>query len=271
MNTPEATGTLVDGRTYRATSYVVEIADSAGAVIQTVDSNDIKEVQRKNTTVRIKPRKGKDLVLQTASIDDAGRLEAIARSSLAQTSQPAKRGGIGRALRFGCGGLIALVVLVIVIVAVSSAGGSKSNSKSNATGQTSAGKGANVGQYSTGGSATSKELAMTLTTISDPYTSPNQFTQPKAGNRFVVYHVTAKDVDTRPHTVNEFSFKLKTDDNHVYDPSIVVTSDTGFKAFNLSTGEITEGDVAFEVPQGAKIVELKYDNGIGSDDLFWRP
>ncbi|HEY7296092.1 MAG TPA: DUF4352 domain-containing protein [Dehalococcoidia bacterium] len=79
-----------------------------------------------------------------------------------------------------------------------------------------------------------------------------------------------KNVDSHEHTVNEASFKIKTLDNHVYGPGIVVTEGSGFKAINLSAGEVTDGNVVFELPQGVEVGELRYDNGFGSDDLFWR-
>jgi len=172
-----------------------------------------------------------------ATLDDAGRLETAINTALG-ASGAKSGGGVGKKIAIGCGGLIGLVVVVIVIVAIAGAAGNKSKGSGNAaSGKTKA----NVGPYAVGGVATSKELQITLNVVTDPYTSGNQFSQPSSGNRFILIHATAKDVDSREHTVNEFSFHLKTADSHVYNPDFVVTSGQQFRATALRAGEVTEG------------------------------
>lgn len=145
MDPRDVMGMLADGGRYRVTAYMVEVADPAGAVRETVDRNDVKEVQRKGQTVTIKRRKGKDLVLQAATLDDAGRLESVLRGVPAAAVQPVKgSGGFIRKAGIGCGGLIGLVVLIVIIVSVASNGSKKdeqaaatTSAPNSATGQTS--------------------------------------------------------------------------------------------------------------------------------------
>ncbi len=257
MNQPETTGTLASGRTFRVTGYLLDVNEADGALTARVDATDLRGVRREGTLVTVERSKGGPLRLNGASIDDAGRLELALRAML---PQPQKQQGGGalrafKAVTIGCGGLTVLIVAAFFVV-VAANGSIKNKPKYN------------IVLYQAGATAQTSELSLTLQTINDPWTSDNQFDQPQSGNKFIRYHVIAKDVDKRDHTVNEFSFKLTTSDSHAYDPTITVD---GFKAFNLSAGQITEGDVVFEVPATATVKELKYDNGIGSDDLFWRP
>ena len=119
MNQQVVTGSLADGGSYRATSYMVELTDGTGAVHQTVDMNDIKSIQRRGTRLTIKRRQGSDLTLDAASLDDAGRLETLLRVSTAQPAPAARqRGGLARKLMIGCGGLIVVLVVLGVIIAI---------------------------------------------------------------------------------------------------------------------------------------------------------
>jgi hypothetical protein len=84
-----------------------------------VDRNEIAAVRRQGTTVTVKRRKGGDVVVQGADLDAAGRLEAaLGGGSPAAAGQRPRGSGIGTALKWGCGGVVALVVLVVVAVAV---------------------------------------------------------------------------------------------------------------------------------------------------------
>jgi hypothetical protein len=131
---------------------------------------------------------------------------------------------------------------------------------------------ANVASYATGATARTGALAMTLDAITDPALNDYRHYAPAAGDRFVLYHVTATNVDKGEHIVDYYSFKLKTADNSVYSPYRFSLTDTykPFRSITLSKGEISDGDIAFEIPQDAQASELKYDTGSGSSDLFWR-
>ena len=257
MNPGETIGRLASGRTFRATGYLLDVNEESGEPTARVDAAEMVAVLRTGTLVTLQRRKGGPLRLEGATIDDAGRLELALRAMLPVKQQQGR--GALKMLAMGCGGLLALAVVgvIVLVVAVAVGGGAKKSGPKH-----------NIVAYAPGTTAQTSELALTLQSIDDPFTSGNQFIQPGTGNRFIRFHVVAKDVDTRDHTVNDFSFKLTTSDHHTYDPTISLD---GFKAFSLSAGQITEGDIVFEAPAGASVAELKYDNGLGSDDLFWRP
>lgn len=78
----DAHGELADGHHYRMSRYLLEISDPEGAVVGTMDVNDMRAVVRQGTTVRITGRTGRVFPFVGASIDDAGQLEAAVRLGL---------------------------------------------------------------------------------------------------------------------------------------------------------------------------------------------
>jgi hypothetical protein len=119
MNQQEVTGALAGGGRYRLTPYMLEVTDATGTPVAQVDRNEIAAVRRQGTTVTVKRRKGGDVVVQGADLDAAGRLEmALGGGSAAVVGQRPHGSGVGTALKWGCGGVVALVVLVVVAVAV---------------------------------------------------------------------------------------------------------------------------------------------------------
>lgn len=268
MNQQEITGALVNGGRYRATGYGVEVTDPAGAVTQEVDRNDIKEVRRKGRAVTIRRRKGKDIVLETATLDDAGRLEGALRgpAAAAVAAQPAKKGGgIGRKFLIGCGGLIALGV-VIAVIASAADGGSKDSDNKEATasgGTTSAPAAprANEARLAEGESTTAEGLTITLLQIRDPFVSPNQFSRPSAGNRHVAFKVQIENVGNRNMSANAFSFKLVDAENFQHQAESIVFAEQSLlgQAQSLGGGAKIEGWVGFQVKEGVALKELTYD------------
>jgi hypothetical protein len=98
---------------------MLEVTDATGTPVAQVDRNEITAVRRQGTTVTVKRRKGGDVVVQGADLDAAGRLEmALGGGSAAVVGQRPRGSGVGTALKWGCGGVVALVVLVVVAVAV---------------------------------------------------------------------------------------------------------------------------------------------------------
>lgn len=110
MEQGEVIGTLADGGTYRATSYLVELRDVDGNVTSTLDANEIAGVQRRDRTVIIRRRSGPSVVIEAAGLEDAGRLESAIRAAVPAV---AKAGGGGRGL--GCFLIGCLVLLVVGI------------------------------------------------------------------------------------------------------------------------------------------------------------
>lgn len=94
MEQSEVIGALADGGTYRATSYLVELRDAGGNVTATLDANEIAGIQRRDRTVVIRRRSGASVVVEAASLEDAGRLESAIRAAVPAI---ARAGGGGRA------------------------------------------------------------------------------------------------------------------------------------------------------------------------------
>lgn len=110
MEQGEVIGALADGGTYRATSYLVELRDAGGNVTATLDANEIAGIQRRDRTVVIRRRSGASVVVEAASLEDAGRLESAIRAAVPAI---ARAGGGGRGL--GCFLIGCLVLLVVTI------------------------------------------------------------------------------------------------------------------------------------------------------------
>lgn len=276
MNQQEATGALAEGGRFRATSYMVEVMDPAGAVLETVDANDIKEVQRKGETVTIKRRKGKDVVLRAVSLDDAGRLEGVLRSRGGPAPQVVvKKGGIPGFFRWGCGGLLGLIVIVVIVVVVSSSG-SKNNTSTSGGSTSGPASGKDVREaFAEGSSATVKTagevtIKLTIDKITDPAVSTNQFEKPAAGNRFLTVAFTIENAGQRESRGGDFL--LRTADGFEYKQKFV--SGVGAGDLNalqtLTSGGKVKTVIAFEVPEGAMVQWLKFDpNPFASGDLYF--
>ena len=285
MNEQEITGALADGGHYRVTSYMVQLGDAAGTPTQEIDRRELRGVERKGTEVRLRQRKGGDVVVRAASLDDAGRLEAALRPTAAPAAvavTPAKKGGFGRKLMLGCGGLIGLVV-VVAIIAVAAGGGSDKATKEPtqaAGGQQQAANApaasrANEATLAEGQSATAEGLKLTLLQIQDPYVSTNQFSRPATGNRFVAFKVQIENVGSREASANAFNFKLLDADNFQRQVTSVVFSEQSLldQAQSLGGGAKIEGWVGFEVKEGVALKQLTYDPNpfTQTDHIFRAP
>lgn len=117
MEQGEVVGALADGGTYRATSYLVELRDTEGNVAATLDVNEITGIQRRHRTVVIRRLSGPSLVVEAASLEDAGRLESAIRAAVPALAR-AGGGGRGR----GCFLIGCAVLLVVVAVAAAGIG-----------------------------------------------------------------------------------------------------------------------------------------------------
>lgn len=270
MNQQDVTGALANGGHYRATSYAVEVMDPDGRVTEGIDANDIAAVQRRGNVVTIKRKKGRDLVLEGATLDDAGRLEAAVRAATgAAGAQPAKKGGgFGRFLLIGCGGLTGVVILIVIIAAVATGGGTKKESAGSSGGgaageQTTGAAGAkdNVATLAEGQAATAENVKLTILQIADPFVSANQFSRPSQGNRYVAFKVQLENVGSRSVSANAFNFKLLDAENFQHQFASVVFPEQSLvgQGQELGSGAKLEGWIGFEVKDGVGLQQLVYD------------
>ena len=264
MNQQEITGRLANGGWYRATNYGVQVTDEAGTLTQEIEVNDIRQVRRDGRIVTIRRRKGGDVVLEGASIEDAGRLEGALRGPAAPAAAAQavkKRGGIGRVFLIGCGGLIGLVVLVVVIASATGGGGDDKKATSGGTTSAPAAARANEATLAQGESATAEGVKITILQIQDPFVSPNQFSRPDAGNRYVAFKLQIENVGNRNASVNAFSFKLVDAENFQHQAESIVFAEQGLigQAQSLGGGAKIEGWLGFQVKEGVGLRELTYD------------
>lgn len=276
----EVTGNLASGNTFRATSYMVQILDADGAVLKTIDVNDIASVTRTGQTVTVVQRNGERTELIGASIDDAGRLESTVRPVTPVIVQPEKKRGFGKKLGLGCLGLIGLIVGIVIIAAVASGGGDDDDSTTGNTGSTSATKQpgtdskdrhASLAVNSSGEveSLSDRKAKVTINQIQDDAKSSNSFIQPKAGNRYYALQVTVEAVGGK--TVSSGSWRLRAKDGFEYDQTFI----SGLEGESLAFGDITPGGkrqgwVVFEIPTGAQVQWVRYDeNVVVAGDLFF--
>ena len=264
MNQQEITGRLANGGSYRATGYSVQVAGADGTLTQEVDLNDIRQVQRKGAVVTIKRRRGSDVVLEGASIEDAGRLEGALRgpaTPVAAVQPVKKRGGVGRVLMIGCSGLIGLVVLGVIITMAAGGGGDDEQATSVGTTTAPAAARANEAKLTPGESATAEGITITILQIQDPFASPNQFSRPDAGNRYVAFKLQLENVGNRNASVNAFSFKLVDAENFQHQAESIVFAEQGLigQGQSLGGGAKIEGWLGFQVKEGVGLKELIYD------------
>lgn len=285
----QVTGTLADGRTYRATPYAVEILDAQGAVVETIDLSEVMELRREGLDVTFRRRKGKTLTLRGATLADAGRLETTVRPAIPQA--PAKSGGrIGGLFKWGCLGTLALVAL-IVISTMLTGGSSDGDSGAASTGSTTtvSGSGASnslstkevgtnegdvhfpleVGAVGEVQQAKDKLHRVTIVSITDNATSSNEFEKPSNGHKFWVVEILVENAG--PAEIYVGSWKLRTTADFEYDPTIAVGFGEPLNLVqNLTSGAKTQGVVVFEVPEDAQPKFLRYDpNILAKGDLYF--
>ncbi len=297
MEQQEISGALANGAHYRATSYLVEIVGPNGETT-TIDANEIKEVQRKGQQVTIKRRKGKDVVLEAASLDDAGRLETLLRQRSA-VALAAKGGGAGGIFKWGCLGTLAVIV-VIVVVAVATSGGDSGSAPKSAAGAgaptatsapaSAAGSGSQPTAAATkqvgtnkgdvhvplkeGSSGQVKEASdkihqVTIVKITDDAKSTNEFEKAQDGNKFWVVEVRVENAG--PAEIYLGQWKLRGSNDFEYDPTIAVGLGQPLNpAQNLTSGAKTQGVVVFEIPKDVTPKFLRYDpNVLLKGDLYF--
>jgi hypothetical protein len=283
MNQQELTGALAGGGRYRLTPYMLEVTDAGGVLVVQVDRNEIRAVRRQGTTVTVKRRKGGDVVVQGADLDAAGRLEmALGGGSAAVVGQRPRGSGIGTALKWGCGGVVVLVVLLGVAMAVTSGG--KKEGGTSAGPASPSGGGAAVGtnrgdvhvtlavgasgEIAPEGNA-NKRSRVTILQIVDNAVSTNRFEQPQQGKKYWAVQVEHQNVGTAE--VNSLDWKLRDSKDNEVDPKLVVgLGEMLDVAYSLTPGGKRTGWVVFEIDSDAQPRWLRADpNPFLRNDLYF--
>ena len=116
-----------------------------------------------------------------------------------------------------------------------------------------------------GGVIDGGEMSMVARTVSTAK-SLGQFQEADSGHQFVVVRLAVKNTSSAFVDFSSFwQTQLKDGQNHVYDASFGVT-DHPFDSGTLAPGEVSRGDVVYEVPTDAGDLTLQFD--LSSFDLF---
>ena len=86
---------------------------------------------------------------------------------------------------------------------------------------------------------------------------------PKAGNNFVAYNVTIRNIDVPKSTSNPENFKLRDTEGNIYRPATATyaSSINGLENVNTQPGDKVSGIIVYEVPQNATLKSLTYNSG----------
>lgn len=108
-------------------------------------------------------------------------------------------------------------------------------------------------------------LAMVAREVSRT-TSLSEFQEAESGNEYVVVRLAVKN--TSQEFIDFSSFwqtRLKDGENHVYDATFGATQ-YPFDSGTLAPGEVSRGDVVYEVPEGTEDLTLQFD--FSTFDIF---
>jgi len=102
----------------------------------------------------------------------------------------------------------------------------------------------------------------------------DEFSQPKAGNEFIVVHVKLVNNSGTDANYNEFDFHARTSSGNVTDPEASPSTYTANDELNygtLSQGGNVEGDIILETPKGDHGAELSWEPAFDSNstDNLW--
>jgi len=262
-----SSGDLRDGGTFRATPYSLELRNPDGTIRQTIDANDIRGIRRTQNDVVLQLSRGRPIIVEAASLDDAGRLASRLQSAGGES--PKERGSrAGTIAKYGClmplvvVGALVVILVAIVFIAIGS-------------GDDPGGKDVRVplapGAMGTVTSA-GETHTVTVASITDNATSTNSFSQPAQGMRYWVAKVTVENADN--DEIYAGDFMLRTSDNSEFRRKFAAGLDALGEDYtivqNLTPGGRTSGIVVFEIPQAVSITFLRYEgNPFAPGDLYF--
>jgi hypothetical protein len=194
------------------------------------------------------------------------RRQAILADTSAEKGSVA--GGILKWGGIGClsiiGGFVLLVVLIVVIIAVAAGGGGNGIGGDDVRASFAEGS---SGEVSTAGGVKNK---VTITKITDPATSNNQFEQPQPGYHYTTVAVTIENTGERETTGVDVILRATdgTEYNNTFLSGVGATDLNQWQS--LTSGGRTDAVLAFEVKDGTEVEWLKFDpNTFAKGDLYF--
>lgn len=204
------------------------------------------------------------------------RRQAIISGQVTPPVVVKKGGGFFRWLGIGCAGIVAVFVIIAIIGVASGGGDSGSSDTPPASGtgtvdvRVPLAEGA-VGEIAPEGGE-SRKSRVTIVRIMDPVVSTNQFSQPKAGMRWIGFEVIHENIGTRE--IGSLDWKLRDTMDNEHDQDIVGPvvdlPDLDPVYTDLTPGGKKQGWIYFQVPEGAGIKWLRADpNLFAKGDLYF--
>jgi len=109
-----------------------------------------------------------------------------------------------------------------------------------------------------GGTLSNKTTAVTVNSVDVAFVSPNPYTQPEAGNHFIVVDVTIEAIGSEVVSYNELDFEVGDAESYRYESGGVVGAGPDVGYGDLAPGEKIRGLIAFEIPDTATGLQLLY-------------
>lgn len=188
-------------------------------------------------------------------------------------------GGFLKKLGIGCGSLVGILIVIGIVIVAIGGGGDDQNSDT-AAGRTPSSGSADVrvtlaegaaGEVAPGGDA-SRKSRVTVVRIIDPVVSNNQFSQPKAGMRWIGFEIIHENIGTKE--IGSLDWKLRDTNDGEHDIDIIgpVVETPKLDPFysDLTPGGKKQDWTYFQVPEGAGIKWLRADPNIfAKGDLYF--
>lgn len=108
----------------------------------------------------------------------------------------------------------------------------------------------------------SGDYELLVNSVVDPYTPSDEFSQPDAGNRYVVLDVSITNVSSDSQDYNSYDFKLRDSDSFQYD-STYSDVQQELSSGSLLAGETIRGRLSFQVPESAQLTRLVFEPNFG--------
>lgn len=160
--------------------------------------------------------------------------------------------------------VLAGIIIVIALVVISSALSTKSeptvtNSSSESSTQTSEPQ---KTEFNINETVSFDDRELTVTQIQRNFQTGNQFSQPEAGNEFVVVSVELKNNGSSEMSFNPYDFKLQDSNGVQKSQSFVVSVENQLDSGTLAPGSKVSGNIAFEIPQDDSGLKLIYSGSL---------
>lgn len=162
---------------------------------------------------------------------------------------------------------INLLVGTVVLLAILACGSTSTTSGSNGGSGGSAPTATASGPAKVGDTITVDSVSCTLVSVKP--IAGDDFTQPKAGNEFIVVHVKIVNKSSSEFNYNPFDFHVKSGSGNITDeeavPPSTYTANNELNAGTLAAGGSVEGDIIFQATKGDHKAQLTWSPSVFSD------